>query len=205
MARRNSAATPGGNNTQLQFNQDGAFGGSSDLVWDDSTKQLKVGGEVNADIASDGVIRSSDYGGVNVANEKIIKISKAHDDNLFDDPGAQKVVNLWTQPANSKLIAVKMRLAVQFDGVSLDDLDVVMGHSGGAANGLLDPASMNLTSQAVGTEYVDVGSFYDTFYEGIHGRTTAAIVWRAKATSGGANLDATTVGQLDFYIVYEQS
>jgi hypothetical protein len=36
--------TPGGSNTQIQFNNNGAFGGSSSLTWDNTNKVLHIGG-----------------------------------------------------------------------------------------------------------------------------------------------------------------
>jgi hypothetical protein len=44
-----AAATPGGSDTQVQFNDDGDFGGSADLTWDDTGKVLEVGGDINLD------------------------------------------------------------------------------------------------------------------------------------------------------------
>jgi hypothetical protein len=34
---------------QIQFNDDGSFGGSADLTWDDTGKVLEVGGDINLD------------------------------------------------------------------------------------------------------------------------------------------------------------
>lgn len=39
-----AGGTPGGSDTQIQFNDGGAFGGSSDFTWNDSTKILSLGG-----------------------------------------------------------------------------------------------------------------------------------------------------------------
>jgi hypothetical protein len=41
--------TPGGSDTQVQFNDGGSFGGSADLTWDDTAKELGVGGDINLD------------------------------------------------------------------------------------------------------------------------------------------------------------
>jgi hypothetical protein len=41
--------TPGGSDTQIQFNDGGSFGGSADLTWDDTAKELGVGGDINLD------------------------------------------------------------------------------------------------------------------------------------------------------------
>jgi hypothetical protein len=41
--------TPGGADTQIQFNDDGSFGGSADLTWDDTGKVMGVRGDINLD------------------------------------------------------------------------------------------------------------------------------------------------------------
>jgi hypothetical protein len=41
--------TPGGSDTQVQFNDGGSFAGSADLTWDDTAKELGVGGDINLD------------------------------------------------------------------------------------------------------------------------------------------------------------
>lgn len=44
-----AGGTPGGSDTQVQFNDGGSFGGSADLTWDDTAKELGVGGDINLD------------------------------------------------------------------------------------------------------------------------------------------------------------
>jgi hypothetical protein len=44
-----SATSPGGSDTEIQYNDDGDFGGSADLTWDDTGKVLEVGGDINLD------------------------------------------------------------------------------------------------------------------------------------------------------------
>jgi hypothetical protein len=41
--------TPGGSDTEIQFNNSGSFAGSADLTWDDSGKVLGVGGDIDLD------------------------------------------------------------------------------------------------------------------------------------------------------------
>jgi hypothetical protein len=41
-----AAATPGGSDTQVQFNDDGAFGGDAGLVFNKSTNKLTAGGDI---------------------------------------------------------------------------------------------------------------------------------------------------------------
>jgi hypothetical protein len=48
-AAAGGGGTPGGADTQVQFNDDGSFGGSADFTWDDTGKVLDVGGDINLD------------------------------------------------------------------------------------------------------------------------------------------------------------
>lgn len=41
------SASPNGNNTEIQFNNSGSFGASSDLIWNDTTKDLRINGDIN--------------------------------------------------------------------------------------------------------------------------------------------------------------
>jgi hypothetical protein len=41
-----AAATPGGSDTQIQFNDDGAFGGDAGLVFNKTTNKLTAGGDI---------------------------------------------------------------------------------------------------------------------------------------------------------------
>jgi hypothetical protein len=43
------SGTPGGSDTEIQFNDGGAFAGSADLTWDDTGKVLEIGGDINLD------------------------------------------------------------------------------------------------------------------------------------------------------------
>ncbi len=42
-------ASVAGSDTQIQYNDNGALGASADLTWDDSAKELGVGGDINLD------------------------------------------------------------------------------------------------------------------------------------------------------------
>jgi hypothetical protein len=43
-----SGGSPGGSNTQIQFNNSGSFGGSANLTFDSSTQTLGIGGNISA-------------------------------------------------------------------------------------------------------------------------------------------------------------
>ena len=44
-----TTATAAGSDTQVQYNDGGSLSGSADLTWDDSTKELGIGGDINLD------------------------------------------------------------------------------------------------------------------------------------------------------------
>ena len=44
-----ASSSIGGSDTQIQFNDNGNFAGSADLTWDDTDKELGVGGDINLD------------------------------------------------------------------------------------------------------------------------------------------------------------
>ncbi len=48
LAGGGGGGTPGGSNTQVQFNDGGSFGGDSDLVWNSTTNALTINGTLNA-------------------------------------------------------------------------------------------------------------------------------------------------------------
>ena len=155
------------------------------------------------DSQEDGRQVAFDYGGINLTNYKVAKVTKAHDSDLFDAAATTDSATIWTQPANSKLIAAMMRLETQFAGTAWSSLTVSVGLAGDP-DGLL-VATGNMTSDAADTEYENIGAYYDVFTEGLASKTTAAIAWIAYATSVGGNLNVSTAGTMDFYFIYEEA
>jgi hypothetical protein len=43
------STSPGGSDTEIQYNDSGSFAGSADLTWDDTGKVLEVGGDIDLD------------------------------------------------------------------------------------------------------------------------------------------------------------
>lgn len=58
------SGSPGGSNTQVQYNNSGSFAGSSSFTWDESTKSLKVRGSIEAfrDDGTQADISATTYG-----------------------------------------------------------------------------------------------------------------------------------------------
>jgi len=126
---------------------------------------------------------------------------QAHNGTLFDAAGLTDSVTLFTLPANARLIGIAMQLSTQFVAAGLTDLGVTVGLAGDQS-GFLNPAAMNMVTDATNTRYDDVGGYYAAFMEGVHGATRTAIPIIAYATAVGANLNTTTAGYLRFFISY---
>lgn len=131
------------------------------------------------------------------AKLKVTKVTKAHDSDLFNAAGLTDSVAVYTQPANSILIAAYMVLDTQFAAVGMTDLDVTLGDAGN--NGGILNATMNLTSDAATTRYATKGAYFEAT-AGLLLRE-AATAWTAYATAVGANLDTTSAGSVSLYFV----
>ena len=62
-----SGGTPGGSNTQVQYNSSSAFAGSAKFTWTDASRLITLG-----ETASDGTIKGADATGANDAGCALI-------------------------------------------------------------------------------------------------------------------------------------
>ncbi len=128
---------------------------------------------------------------------KTVKVTKAFSSDLFDADATTDSADVWLQPANTILLSAFMRLETQFAGPLHSDLDVTVGLAGDN-DGLLEPAAMNMTSDAENTEYSGPGAYWNT----VQVVTISTQQWVAYATSVGDNLGDLTAGTMDFYFTY---
>ena len=119
----------------------------------------------------------------------------------FDAAGLTDSATIWTLPANAQLLNLTIVLDTRFVAPGLTDLDITIG-TAGDNSGVLNPAAMNLVSDAVETRYATVGGFYGVFTEGISCATRTALPLIAYVTAVGANLNMTTAGILRYCINY---
>jgi hypothetical protein len=140
-------------------------------------------------------------------------VAKAFDSDLFNAAALTDEVAIWTQPANSVLIGVKIALATQFDSTSdlVSDLDITIGDSFDVDR-LLAPAAMNLISDAADTSYTTRGADWKgSPADAGDGSWGNFVSWRGSAktytayvTAVGANLNTLTAGKVLFYFQYIQ-
>ncbi len=140
-----------------------------------------------------------DYAGVECPQIIIAKVTVAYNGTLFNAVGLTNSAVVWAQPANTIVLAAKMRMTTQFAAASMTDLDVTVGLDADH-DGLLAPASMNMTSATAGAEFSGPGAYFGT-------NTLASVAgqnWTAYSTAVGANLSTLSAGSLDFYFTYLQ-
>lgn len=135
------------------------------------------------------------------AGIKTIVITRQWGDALFDAVALNDSDTIWTQPAGSVLMGIKMELVEQFVAPGLTDMDVTVGDAGDNI-GILNPGAHDLQSDAVGSQYKTRGQYWDTPAEGAFWYTHAAKAWLAYSTAVGANMNALTAGQIKFIITY---
>ena len=136
---------------------------------------------------------------------RTIVITRQWGDALFDIAGLADSDTIWTQPAGSTLLGIKMELVEQFAAAGLADMDVTVGDAGNNI-GLLNPGAHNLFSDAVGSQYKVRGQYWDSPLGGAvepsFGYTHAAKAWLAYSTAVGANMNTLTAGQIKVIITY---
>ncbi len=158
-----------------------------------------LGGAARINLPSDGVALDLKETAVSATSFKIAKVSMAYTGALFNAAATTDNTVIWAQPANSILVAIRMVLDTRFVATGMTDLDVTVGN-GGDVDGICAPAAMNLTSDALATEYSGPGALLNT-------NTCVSIAgqdWTAYATAVGANLSTLSAGVLIFYITYIQ-
>lgn len=144
------------------------------------------------------------YFGIGLSGQGVairtVKVTKAYSSTLFDAVATTDDDDVWAQPAGSVLLAVKIKMTAQFVAGSLTDLDITLGLAGDV-DGLLVQA-MNLTSDAVASQYTTRGAYWNEAAGMGFLAKDAATTWRAYATAVGANLSTLSAGSVDFYFTY---
>ena len=130
---------------------------------------------------------------------RITSVTKAYNSDLFNAAGLTDNATIFSQPANSILIAAYAVLGTQFDstGDLITDLDVTIGDGGNNA-GILN-ATGNYISDAAATAYKTKGAYFDATAGTL--LKESATTWTAYATAVGANLNTLTAGSVTFYFV----
>ena len=141
-----SVQSPGGSDTYIQYNSSGAFGGSADLTWNDSTKALGVNGKLTVNPAS-GVPLIVQVNGANALTVDATKNTVCY--GLLDVQG-QLTVKYSPNPA----------LVVDAGTGSSSAMLYLVGRDGGTqySSYVVGSSTGNLTLQGYGTASIGVNN-----------------------------------------------
>jgi len=189
IARASAASgggTPGGSNTQIQFNNAGAFGASANLTFNGST--LNLTGELTA---SNSVSASTLHG--DGAALTALTIGNAEDssyaDGLFTDFAATTPVGTAVDRFNEILKALSPGPAPNLDDIDCDDSGASSELSFGASQGISGYTNVGTTA---GFSAVDINGTYSQTTSGNNLRR--ATFNASRVINGDLNEDVSADG-----------
>ena len=178
--------TPGGSNTQIQFNDSGAFGASANLTFNGGT--LNLTGELTA---SNSVSASTLHG--DGAALTALTIGKAEDssyaDGLFTDFGNTTPVGTAVDRFNEILKALSPGPAPNLDDIDCDDSGASSELSFGASQGISGYTNVGTTA---GFSAVDINGTYSQTTSGNNLRR--ATFNASRVINGDLNEDVSADG-----------
>jgi hypothetical protein len=177
-AAAGGGGTPGGADTQIQFNDDGSFGGSADLTWDDTGKVLDVGGDINLD-----------DGGANQTTLQLVTPTAARTITFPDATGTVGLV----AGSTGQLVFNNAGAYSGLSGVTTDGTDVTL--------------TGRFISSLNGAASAPPGTFTGTWFTGgtatttkpqvlIEPTGTTSTAWSTSGTGLGVNAVSGFVGRL---------
>ncbi len=152
---------------------------------------------------SDGLfIREFKDGALSLGGFKLVKKTFSATSSLFDAAATTDTAELLAATAARVVLIAKLVLRTQFTlPGDRTGLTVTLGEDGGDVDDIVVAGAMNLSSDAVGTEYKARGAVWDAQGESIG--ILNRVIDLTATLSGGAtgNHDDMSVGSLDAYLV----
>lgn len=128
-------------------------------------------------------------GGAGVAVPGWQKFSVSHVD--FQDAALVKDISLYSLPAAGLIHGVKLKTSEAFAGVGITDYSLSLGFVGALDDLLIDYS----VTPAVANDTFAIAQTFDSRNHG------AAVDVRIRATATGANLDQSTAGEADIWLL----
>jgi len=163
------ASGAAGNDTEVQYNDSGAFAASSDFVWDNAVgppKELKITGKV---IATDSVFCGHDFRLTRTDDDNWIVLEPTTNGNLrIGEQGGGAINNLYIQSGHTRLTHGDLIVdTMTIDGGSITDStgDITFGNENLSTTGLgtfgnLDVDTLNFNGNVI-TDSTGTISFGD--------------------------------------------
>ena len=210
------ASGAAGNDTEVQYNDSGAFAASSDFVWDNAVgppKELKITGKV---IATDSVFCGHDFRLTRTDDDNWIVLEPTTNGNLrIGEQGGGAINNLYIQSGHTRLTHGDLIVdTMTIDGGSITDStgDITFGNENLSTTGLgtfgnLDVDTLNFNGNVI-TDSTGTISFGDENLTTTGTINNAADdsqhTWGAAGAAdsyiqfGGTNLEFFSAGDFDF-------
>ncbi len=175
-----SPTNPAAPDTSIQFNNTGAFGGSSDFTWDDGAKSFQVGGTVSTDnisfnvkpglfqVYNNGATSNNSFGMANDGSVQLNSTMNANTDSFLalDDNGTA----LWLN-----------------DHAANTSVDIGGKVNGGNTMGILETRNLNTNMRYGFTSFKDDATFFRC-NDNIPGATPCADDRAVYITNNGVSL-----------------
>ena len=173
------AATPGGADTQVQFNDGGALGGDAGLVYDKTTDKLTVGGDIDLD---DGGTFSTTLQTVTPTANRTVSI-----------PDATGTIGLVNGPTGS----IQFNQAGALNGTS--DFSTTLNWNNAATTFTGLKLNVTNTASAAGSKLLDlqVGGTSAVQVTDNKIQYSSSVVALYTGTGAGGSVDIAGVGSLD--------
>ena len=199
-----AGGSPAGSNGEIQFNNSGAFGASSNLFWDNATKTLKIKSNGTADVDTVVEIKdSADRVIYRIANSGIVEINKANNaltqnTAVIKSVGSDADIGLALMPKGNGAITAQVpdgtvtggnargQYAVDLQMIRTANTQVASGTNSTVAGGRGNKASAT-SSTVAGGEGNTASAQYSTVAGG-YGNTASA---QNSTVAGGFNNTAS--------------
>ena len=209
-----AGGSPAGSNGEIQFNNSGAFGASSNLFWDNATKTLKIKSNGTADVDTVVEIKdSADRVIYRIANSGIVEINKANNaltqnTAVIKSVGSDADIGLALMPKGNGAITAQVpdgtvaggnargRYAVDLQMFRIANTQVASGHNSTVAGGWSNTASGAYSTVAGGWGNTASGeySFATNVENFATGTASSAFGRQAKAYMYGQHSIGVNVG-----------
>lgn len=207
----NAGGTPGGSDTQVQFNDGGSFGGSADLTWDNSTFTVtgrasvnftldstttgsQIGG--NSTLAIEGGDHESLYGfgnGVEISSASNVDEIYGNEAFMYVDHASAVVDEMWGYKSNLKTLNGTLNRAIGF-GVSFEGgaaVDALFGFWVPALTNEVTTNPYSFWHDEQGVFRIKADNTFDSVYQAIPALYNPQFT---KYTPGAANFERCIPG-----------
>jgi hypothetical protein len=113
----NVTGTPGGSNTQIQFNDDGSFGGSSNLTWDGSELSITGVADITGNLTVGGTVTGN---GIPITTVSNIAPLNPEQGDIWIDPDTGVQLIYFSDGNSSQWAEMEASISISVTGSAVD-------------------------------------------------------------------------------------